>query len=109
MVSLRPRCGLTLTPFVAAEMSHKQMFASSDPLRRCPSVKGFQARPYPSVWCPNSLRSVAGKGRPQQQPGMQDIWHMLMHPSVQAARQHDRTAGKGAGQAAARREAEPWW
>ena len=44
-VSLTPGCRPTLTPFVAAEMSHKQMFASSEPLRRCPSVKGFQARP----------------------------------------------------------------
>ena len=45
MVSHNSRWGLTLTPFVAAEMSHRQMLASSEPLRRCPSVKGFQARP----------------------------------------------------------------
>lgn len=44
-----------MLPFVYPVVSQSLTVASSLPVMRCPSICGFQLRPYPSFSCPTSV------------------------------------------------------
>lgn len=68
------RASSEFTPLVAARMSQRQIWASSDPDSRCPSKKGLHARPYLGTCAPDQAqdRSLCRSKRGNYQLGLAD-------------------------------------